>query len=135
MRVSRHLLLACGRRITEWSGVFASAVYAWHLSVALATYVHAHCILHTRIWESMVMSHFTDPWPIVASRVALAVQVPVLGLLKGLSPLLTPDLLWALRAAGHGEIGWKPRGTAHSSTPIWACTMFMVLQCCVHCAY
>lgn len=25
------------------------------------------------------------------------------GLLKGLSPVLTPDLLWALRAAGHGD--------------------------------
>lgn len=27
-----------------------------------------------------------------------------LGLLKGIHPALTPDLLWVLRAAGHGEV-------------------------------
>lgn len=42
---------------------------------------------------------------------------PACGILKGLSPVLTPDLLWALRAAGHGTL----RQHLLSSTLVFVC--------------
>ena len=42
--------------------------------------------------------------PALPSRSSFLHTTPAcLGLLKGLDPLLTPDLLWVLRSAGHGD--------------------------------
>eukprot|EP00038_Savillea_parva_P009455 m.183644 g.183644 ORF g.183644 m.183644 type:complete len:198 (-) comp15892_c0_seq1:125-718(-) len=59
----------------------------------------------TALRATRLASAATTPLRLAGPTTAatLRTSAPALGLLKGLNPILTPDLLWALRAAGHGD--------------------------------